>query len=123
MTPSPRQPPLFSFSITGQVPEDLQQVLDLAVRSSLLPPSDFTGKQGGQVVRIHFTSSTAACARPSNSTLAPSRDDCQFPSNSSDWRARIRKKFVKVRLQRGRRKVGLTLFDLEADDENAGGAE
>lgn len=121
--PESKQPPLFSFSVTGQLPEDLKQVLDLAVRYRFfLPPTSQGGKEGGGQVPLYVLNRRLCPAFK----LDPSAFSGRIPISIELLRLACEdpKRFVKARLKE-EEEQGPGLFDALAtgDGEEPGGGE
>jgi hypothetical protein len=120
--PDSKQPPLFSFSITGQVPEDLRQVLDLAVRYRFfLAPTSQGSKVGGGQDPLYILNRRLCPAFK----LDPGPFSGRLPVSVEQLRLACEdpKRFMKARLKEGEKGQGPTLFDLGPDDEDVGGIE
>ena len=108
--PESKQPPLFSFSVTGPVPEDLQQVLDLAVRYRFfLAPTSQGSKAGGGQEPLYILNRRLCPAYK----LDPGGFSGRLPISVELLRLACEdpKQFVKVRLKEAPDE-GRGLFDL-----------
>jgi hypothetical protein len=118
--PSSKHPPLFSFSITGQIPEDLKQVLDLAVRYRFfLAPTSQGSKAGGGQIPLYILNRRLCPAFK----LDPSSFSGRLPLSIELLKLACEdpKKFVRARLKE--EDQGPTLFDLTASDDDDEGDE
>jgi hypothetical protein len=116
--PASKQPPLFSFSITGQIPEDLRQVLELAVRYRFfLAPTSQGSKAGGGQDPLYILNRRLCPAFK----LDPGSFSGRLPISVDLLKLACEdpKKFVKARLKE-EEEPGPTLFDLRAGDDDAG---
>jgi hypothetical protein len=119
--PESKQPPLFSFAITGPVPEDLQQVLDLAVRYRFfLAPTSQGSKVGGGQEPLYILNRRLCPAFK----LDPGPFSGRVPISVDLLRLACEdpKKFVKAKLKE-QGEQGPTLFDFGNGGEDAGGDE